>query len=72
MKKTYAIVGDIAPVDIIVPAGDTGIPPGPAIGTLTKAGIKASIQGSIRGRYPPNMERRSRARWTSLFREKRH
>ena len=45
-EKTYAKAGDTAPFDIIVPAGDTGIPPGPAIGNLTKVGIKASIQGS--------------------------
>ncbi len=44
-EKAYAKVGDIAPEDIIIPEGDTGIPPGPAIGTLTKVGIKASIQG---------------------------
>ena len=45
-EKAYAKPGDIAPFDIIVPKGDTGIPPGPAIGSLTKVGIKASIQGS--------------------------
>ena len=37
--------GDIAPYDLVVPAGDTGLPPGPAIADLQKAGLKASIQG---------------------------
>ena len=45
-EKAYAKPGDTAPEDIIIPEGDTGIPPGPAIGSLTKVGVKASIQGS--------------------------
>jgi large subunit ribosomal protein L10 len=37
--------GWIASHDIIVPEGDTGLPPGPVIGDLQNAGIKAKIQG---------------------------
>ena len=44
-SPALAKTGDIAPYDIIVPAGDTGIPPGPAIADFQKAGLKASIQG---------------------------
>ena len=43
---TFAKAGDIAPQDIIVPEGDTGLPPGPIIGELKAAGIKARIQGN--------------------------
>ncbi len=39
-----AQAGDIAPNDITVPAGGTGIDPGPAIGKLQNAGIKTSIE----------------------------
>ncbi|RLI95374.1 MAG: 50S ribosomal protein L10 [Candidatus Altiarchaeales archaeon] len=35
--------GDIAPDDIIVPKGETSLPPGPIIGELQNAGIKAKI-----------------------------
>ena len=35
----------IAPFDLIVPEGDTGIPAGPVIGDLQAAGIKAQIKG---------------------------
>ncbi|MDO8537334.1 MAG: 50S ribosomal protein L10 [archaeon] len=38
--------GMIAPMDLIVPAGDTGLPPGPALSELKQAGINARIQGS--------------------------
>jgi len=38
--------GDIAPDDIVVPAGDTGLPPGPALSDLKAAGLKVSVQGS--------------------------
>jgi large subunit ribosomal protein L10 len=39
--------GDIAPYDIIIPAGDTPFKPGPIIGDLQKVGIKAKIQGGV-------------------------
>ncbi len=38
--------GQIASQDIVVPAGDTGLPPGPALGDLKAAGINAKIEGS--------------------------
>jgi large subunit ribosomal protein L10 len=37
--------GDLAPDDIIVPAGPTDIPPGPAISALTKVKIAARVEG---------------------------
>jgi large subunit ribosomal protein L10 len=43
--KTKAKVGWIAPEDIVVPAGDTGLPPGPALSELKKAGLKAQVKG---------------------------
>jgi large subunit ribosomal protein L10 len=45
--KTNAPVkpGAIAPFDLIVSAGDTGLPAGPVIGDLQAAGVKARIQG---------------------------
>ncbi len=47
MKSKAPIkAGQIAPQDIIVPAGDTGLPPGPALGDLKAAGINARIEGS--------------------------
>lgn len=43
-----AKAGAIAPVDIVVPAGDTSFPPGPILGELQQAGIPAKIdKGSI-------------------------
>jgi large subunit ribosomal protein L10 len=39
--------GQIAPMDIVVPAGDTSFKPGPIIADLQGAGIKAKIQGPI-------------------------
>lgn len=39
-----AKAGQVAPEDIIVPAGGTGIPPGPAIGALQQAGLPAKIE----------------------------
>ncbi|MFP4116128.1 MAG: 50S ribosomal protein L10 [Candidatus Aenigmatarchaeota archaeon] len=43
-----AQAGDIAPNDITIPEGGTGIDPGPAIGKLQNAGIKTSIdEGEI-------------------------
>jgi len=40
-----AKAGMIAPADLIVPAGDTGLPPGPALSELKSAGIKAKLTG---------------------------
>lgn len=37
--------GDVATKDIFIPAGPTPLPPGPAISTLQKVGLKASVQG---------------------------
>ena len=39
-----AKAGDIAPKDIVVKKGDTGIPAGPAIGQLSDAGIISKVQ----------------------------
>jgi len=36
--------GDVATKDITIPAGPTPLPPGPAISTLQKVGLKASVQ----------------------------
>ncbi|MCK5452164.1 MAG: 50S ribosomal protein L10 [Candidatus Aenigmarchaeota archaeon] len=43
--EAFAKEGDKAPEDIIVPEGETNLPPGPIIGALQKAHIKARIQG---------------------------
>jgi large subunit ribosomal protein L10 len=40
-----AFEGDIADSDIIVQAGDTGLPPGPALSTLKAAGLKVKVAG---------------------------
>ncbi len=37
--------GDVVTKDIVIPAGPTSLPPGPAISTLQKVGLKASVQG---------------------------
>ncbi|MFH1054528.1 MAG: 50S ribosomal protein L10 [Candidatus Altiarchaeota archaeon] len=37
--------GSIAPYDITIPSGDTGIAAGPVIGDFQAAGVKAKIQG---------------------------
>ena len=39
-----AKAGDMATKDITIEKGSTGLPPGPAISTLQKAGLKASVQ----------------------------
>jgi large subunit ribosomal protein L10 len=39
-----AKAGDVPNKDIIIQKGSTGLPPGPAISTLTKIGLKASVQ----------------------------
>ena len=36
----------IAPIDFVVPEGDTGLPPGPALSDLKKVGIKAQVKGA--------------------------
>lgn len=44
-KKRAAKVGDTAISDIIVPEGETDLPPGPALSELKAAGINAQIKG---------------------------
>ncbi len=44
-SKAFAREGYIAEEDIIVPAGDTGLPPGPALSELKAAGLAIKIQG---------------------------
>ena len=46
-NKTSATAkpGDVAPEDIVVPAGPTDIAPGPAISALTKVKIAAKVEG---------------------------
>ena len=39
-----AKIGDIAPQDIIAQKGPTGLPPGPAITTLQKLGLKTTVE----------------------------
>ncbi|MBI2971191.1 MAG: 50S ribosomal protein L10 [Candidatus Aenigmarchaeota archaeon] len=39
-----AKAGDIAPRDLVITQGPTGLPPGPAISTLQKVGLKTSVQ----------------------------
>jgi len=46
-QRVPAGIGKVPESDIIVPAGETGLPPGPAIGSLQKAGIAAKI---VRGK----------------------
>jgi len=43
-KRRAAKAGDIAPFDIIVPEGETDLPPGPALSELKTAGINAQIK----------------------------
>lgn len=38
--------GQLSPIDITVPAGDTGLAPGPALSDLKAVGINAKIQGA--------------------------
>jgi large subunit ribosomal protein L10 len=40
-----AKIGDIAEQDIIIQAGDTGLPPGPALSTLKAVGLKVQVAG---------------------------
>ncbi|WP_277552973.1 50S ribosomal protein L10 [Halobaculum limi] len=49
-SKTSAPIGagEVAPNDIVIPAGDTGVDPGPFVGELQQVGADARIQeGSI-------------------------
>lgn len=39
-----AKAGDVAPHDIVIPKGPTPLPPGPAISSLQKIGLKTSVQ----------------------------
>lgn len=43
-KKRAAKVGEKAPFELIIPAGDTDIPPGPALSELKTAGIHVQIK----------------------------
>lgn len=40
-----AKAGELAPEDIVIPAGPTQLPPGPAISALQKAGLKTRVEG---------------------------
>ncbi len=44
-SKTAAKPGQIAPVDLVIPAGETNLPPGPVLTELKAAGLKAKIKG---------------------------
>ncbi|MDO8624662.1 MAG: 50S ribosomal protein L10 [Candidatus Diapherotrites archaeon] len=44
--STNAKAGQIAPDDILVPAGDTGLPPGPALSDLKAAGLPVKMMGA--------------------------
>ncbi|MBI5061766.1 MAG: 50S ribosomal protein L10, partial [Candidatus Aenigmarchaeota archaeon] len=44
-SKAAAKPGDIAPADIMISAGPTNLPPGPAISELQKAGLPAGVEG---------------------------
>ena len=43
--KMVAKTGDFAPNDIIIPEGNTALPPGPAISELHDVGVRTKIQG---------------------------
>jgi len=43
--KAPAKAGSVSPQDIIVPAGNTGFPPGPLISEFNQVGLKTRIQG---------------------------
>jgi large subunit ribosomal protein L10 len=46
--KTTAKAGDVSAFDVIVPAGNTGLPPGPIISQFTAAGLPTRIEaGSV-------------------------
>ncbi len=44
-SKTAAKPGQIAPFDLVIPAGETNLAPGPVLTELKQAGIQAKIQG---------------------------
>ncbi len=44
-KKRAAKVGDIALADIIIPEGETDLPPGPALSELKAGGVNVQIKG---------------------------
>ena len=43
-KRRAAKAGDVAPFDIIVPEGETDLPPGPALSELKTAGLNVQIK----------------------------
>lgn len=43
-KKRAAKVGEVAPFEIIVPEGETSLPPGPALSELKSAGLNVQIK----------------------------
>jgi len=43
--KTTAKAGDTAAMDVIIPAGNTGLPPGPVISQLGSVGLPTRIEG---------------------------
>jgi large subunit ribosomal protein L10 len=43
--KTAAKAGDMAAMDVIIPAGNTGLPPGPVISQLGAVGLPTRIEG---------------------------
>ncbi len=43
--KTTAKAGDVAAIDVVVPAGNTGLPPGPVISQLGSVGLPTRIEG---------------------------
>lgn len=46
--RTTAKAGDVAAIDVIVPAGNTGLPPGPIISQLGSVGLPTRIEaGSV-------------------------
>jgi len=46
--KTTAKAGDVAAIDVIVPSGNTGLPPGPVISQLGSVGLPTRIEaGSV-------------------------
>jgi len=44
-KKRAAKVGDVANADIVVPEGETDLPPGPALSELKAGGVNVQIKG---------------------------
>lgn len=44
-KKRAAKIGDVAVADIVIPEGDTDLPPGPALSELKAGGVNVQIKG---------------------------